>query len=220
MASRRSRRSIPPDGYIPTVGPDAVISLPPPFELSQPVDLGPTTGEQANVTISTAISTNEGERKDSDRQSEKGSQKAPKARDYVYGSTSGAPQPTYDDVFRDRGKARETPAMSTASTHISQYELISPPRDSSNRDRERARERKGYESNGSERRGRANGKDAVTSASSKIGERVEAWRAASPSVIASPTPRTPTLASGRRPTSAMSSIYAMGGGNGNPIEVR
>lgn len=213
VASRRSRRSIPPEGYIPTVGADSFISLPPPFELSRSVDVGPQPVEQASVARSAGASKQtESERKDLDRQGERGSQKESRAQDYVYQPVSGVQPPTYDDTFRDKGKSRGTPAMSTVS---SQYDLLRSPQDP-NGDRERRR----YEANVSDR-GRASGRvyDRQTGAtSSGVNERVKEWRAASP-VVVSPA-ATQTQAYLQRPTSAKSSIYSMSRGDEHHIEVR
>lgn len=211
VASRRSRRSIPPEGYIPTVGADSFISLPPPFELSRSVGVGPQPVEQASVARSAGASKQtESERKDLDRQGERGSQKESRAQDYVYQPVSGVQPPTYDDTFRDKGKSRGTPAMSTVS---SQYDLLRSPQDP-NGDRERRR----YEANVSDR-GRASGRvyDRQTGAtSSGVNERVKEWRAASP-VVVSPA-ATQTQAYLQRPTSAKSSIYSMSRGDEHHIE--
>jgi len=191
--SYRSRRSIPrpTDGYIPTLDADNRIPLPPPFELSEPVEFGTTIGEGANVTTSARP---EGVRSGLGRDRGRENQLASMARDdHVHEPVLGPQEPTYDDVFRERVRSRATLAMSTDSTQLSHFDLFSPPQDF-NRDRERGR----YEAD--DPQGRATRREV------------------DPSGGMSPTPTTHTRASGHRPTSAMGSIYSMS--RGSAIEVR
>lgn len=104
-----SHRSIdiPPDGYIPAMDGNAFIGLPPPHELSIPVP-SPTsrTAEESLPFRNDGGSTSEPRRI--------------QTKDYAY--SNGAPiAPT----------TRSPSALSRGSTRISQYDILSAPRDGS-----------------------------------------------------------------------------------------
>ncbi|GLB35698.1 hypothetical protein LshimejAT787_0212630 [Lyophyllum shimeji] len=137
--SRRSHYSIPPDGYIPTLGPDSHIALPPPHELSIPMDAGATddsTTEAARAQPASSVQVNgngEGPHKQGGARNH--NRDASRDHDHSYKPpyrTRNDATADYDDVFRIRKKdGRDTPALSTVSrvsTTISQYDIVSPPK--------------------------------------------------------------------------------------------
>lgn len=199
-----SHRSIvlPPDGFIPTLGPDSLISLPPPHELSLPV---PPSSEY-------------------EPQQENGERTGPRVRDYAYGGVRG-----HSEVQRDQDDARSTndvtpypgrpgtaSTTSRVSTRISQYDLVSPPGEP---DTERQKTRNRAQSDASSPtpyQGRSR-----TRALTQPERIVEEWRSANSDILSSGTP--PPPASLRRVTEAGGSNYASSIGSipmGNLIEVR
>ncbi|KAL0581097.1 hypothetical protein V5O48_000886 [Marasmius crinis-equi] len=98
-ASHRSRSSVPPEGYIPFGGDDGFISLPPPHEMTVPV---PSTTPPP---------------------------RAP-SRQGVSAQNTGTMQEPRAPPLPGRGAPRnqEMSDMSRASSRISHYEIVSPPR--------------------------------------------------------------------------------------------
>lgn len=242
--SRRSHRShrsvvLPPDGYIPTLGPDALISLPPPHELSQPVEFSiPAT--ESNSTIQSVPRDEPVNTKGKNKErppKERGDQRIPRVRDYAYGYTSAAerePITEYDDLFRSRRREeRYTPAASTVSrgsTRISQYDLVSPPK-VRDVDRDRDRQSRRRRAEGQEREGLSPRTERTDDRDFRSGvekpERtqpeqiVEEWRSANSDVIGTPTPtNSRSIYRQRAASAAGGSIYSMSGVNAAPAEVR
>ncbi|RDB26586.1 hypothetical protein Hypma_005691 [Hypsizygus marmoreus] len=216
--SRRSRSVIlPPDGYIPTLGPDSLIALPPPHELSQPVEFGaPPVLAQSNpsgITLSRNATEKENRMDNTNSQRDKDDSLAGlRIRDYAPGQASSSSIPDYDDVFRDHRRAgRDTPAMSTASrgsTHISQYDLVSPPSIS-----ERGKVRNARNSH------QRDDRDVDRMRPRTQPERmVEEWRSANSDIVDTPTPAQGSLPGRRTASAAGGSIYAMAGRTSNSIE--
>ncbi|KAF9463444.1 hypothetical protein BDZ94DRAFT_1321786 [Collybia nuda] len=199
--SHRSHRSVvfPPDGYIPTLGPDSLITLPPPHELSQPVDFGPEEQSEPGDAM-----TDGGRESRAGRVPEVDDKRLPRAKEYSHQSSSALRSentPGYDEVFRARSRSGRTAtamsATSRGSTHISQYDLVSPPRDH-DRERDWIRRRNAInlgERNGSER-GRntsAHGTRTETRGRTQPEQIVEEWRSANSDIVETPTPSNPHI---------------------------
>ncbi|KAI9000700.1 hypothetical protein BD414DRAFT_472481 [Trametes punicea] len=105
---RHTDYTIPPDGYIPTMGPDNTIPVPPPHELARPASMSSMRPSDASVADDLPTGVAPGV----------------SARDYAY------PQ-------RSRGSPRSY-ADSLPSTTISQFELVSSPRTATRGLRERS----------------------------------------------------------------------------------
>ncbi|KAG6915923.1 hypothetical protein DXG01_009253 [Tephrocybe rancida] len=136
--SRKSRYSVPPDGFIPTLGTDAHIALPPPHEFATP--LGPSQpltklsrSDHSHVRAARSIES-KGQALDS--------RDIPTSRNdksIKYHTSSSLPLPPHRGV-RDQdhittlevkhGDSQDTPALSTVSTRISQLDIVGPPSDS------------------------------------------------------------------------------------------
>ncbi|KAF4614886.1 hypothetical protein D9613_003554 [Agrocybe pediades] len=150
----QERVPLPPDNYIPVMDANSMISLPPPHELSRMVsptsDIRPTStvpdgdvrgfaeggrkrsDSQAMATAKygrpTSIAPTEGSRK----RSESRSHPAPAP---IAPTPSSDPPPAYnvnDNNARAAGvmPSRATSNVSRGSTHISQLDILSPPRES------------------------------------------------------------------------------------------
>ncbi|KIL68424.1 hypothetical protein M378DRAFT_196389 [Amanita muscaria Koide BX008] len=105
----RNQYHIPPDGFIPTINPDSVISLPPPHELSRPISAGhpPTQGPDTN------------------------------ARARSRGARSGrdATQRTAPVIPEESTQRPTSPASTESrSTTISHFEFVRTPHEHSNND--------------------------------------------------------------------------------------
>ncbi|KAG5654016.1 hypothetical protein H0H81_008326 [Sphagnurus paluster] len=130
LASRHSNYSVPPDGYIPTIGPDAHISLPPPHELSTPLELtikepasgaGPSSG---NVQYDNRRGTENNVPRDARNE------RAFSSHPYRIAVNHQRAPPTQYEEWRVGRNGRETPALSTIShesSRISQYDIVGPP---------------------------------------------------------------------------------------------
>lgn len=171
-----SHRSIilPPDGYIPTLGENNSILLPPPHELSNPV---PPIGAEIN------------------QPEESQREPATVIRDYAYPvsmkyGTVGSQGNTRDDdagtVFGSmiRGKVPTVSTVSMGSTHISQLDLVSPPRGKGKEKSSRAR--RGGKSR--DRESESLGRGGRTRARTQPEQIVEEWRSHNSDILRSLTP--------------------------------
>ncbi|KAF8061848.1 hypothetical protein FPV67DRAFT_299193 [Lyophyllum atratum] len=200
--SYRSRRSVPPEGYIPTLGPDAHISLPPPHELSMPVDFTDPADSVANASRIPSKADERGNGKGKGverRQRAQGrDNSAPVTHSHAYKSaarTHSDPSSDYDDVYRVRRKdGRDTPALSTVSrvsTRISQYDIVSPPK----AQRDANREERYRDTGGSQRpiisyNAREDSRDYQRRRQLTPPEKiVEDWRSANSDIVGTPTPQ-------------------------------
>lgn len=204
MPSRNSARSpsrhsvdIPPDNWIPTADGNSFIAMPPPHEFSIPIDANPTPR-----TNTRSLDGNDaGER--GTRPPSRQQHPQVRTRDYAYADTApsgSAPQPP-------PSRPRTNSGASRGSTRISQYDLVSPPRNQKPEDSDRkgngdAYSVQSYTRRGRERerevqreRSRTPGLDSRTRRGQPESERiVEEWRSANPDVV---TPRNST--DGRMP---------------------
>ncbi|KAF5386815.1 hypothetical protein D9615_002132 [Tricholomella constricta] len=145
LRSRRSHHSIPPDGYIPTLDSDAHIALPPPHELSSPVEFSASRDggmEARGVTLNVdELRNGKGKGVDRTERGEGRNDDPTVPAVHVYGSVFRArsdPASESGGVFRVlKNDGRDTPALSTVSrvsTRISQYDIIGPPKAYKERD--------------------------------------------------------------------------------------
>lgn len=154
------------DGYIPfTDDRTSLFSLPPPHELTAPVPSAPPT-PGPSYAPDRALST-------------------PKQRDYAYAAAPGPIRPPYQANIAPLNVMRTASSASRGSTHLSDYDLVSPPRGATpGRTREEER------------------RENEVSPTQRI---IEEWRSANPSPAimpvpnpAYPFPRPNTGASGRK----------------------
>jgi hypothetical protein len=191
-----SHRSIvlPPDGYIPTLGENNSILLPPPHELSNPI---PPIGAEIN------------------QPEERQREAATIIRDYAYpGSmkhgTVGSQGNTRDDdvgtVFGSmiRGKVPTISTVSMGSTHISQLDLVSPPRGKGKEKSNRAR--RGSKSR--DRESESLGRGGRTRARTQPEQIVEEWRSHNSDILRSLTPSSPSPAPKQQKSATSNSVYA------------
>lgn len=188
-----SHRSIvlPPDGYIPTLGKNNSILLPPPHELSF---LVPPIGAEIN------------------QPEESQREPATIIRDYAYlGSmkhgTVGSQGNTRDDdagtVFGSmiRGKVPTVSTVSMGSTHISQLDLVSPPRGKGKEKSNRVRR-------GGKSRDRESESLGRTRTRTQPEQIVEEWRSHNSDILRSLTPSSPSPAPKQQKGAAANSVYA------------
>lgn len=195
---------LPPDGYIPTLGADLRISLPPPHELSHPVP-SPGTSVTDLPEAEGGKESRNGDRdradRSRDRDRDRGSRRdshrdAPRVRDYAYPDGSARPRTREQDEYSDVQIFGRTTTMSTGSTRISQYDIVSPPRES----RARSGDREGAGANAS-RSASAAGERRTRTQPEQI---VQEWRSANSDILSgsgsgrSQQQYTPTPASTRR----------------------
>lgn len=117
---------LPPDGYIPTIGANSVISLPPPHELSMPVP--PSSAPSATVSSS------KGERKkaptsrsfeDADKESRKRTPQSVDGDSTFHYTPSR--QLRSNDQQKEPAHTRPRSEASGTSTYILQSSLLGPP---------------------------------------------------------------------------------------------
>jgi len=127
-----SHRSLflPPDNYIPTLGSDSMISLPPPHELSMPV-----APEAAPLPVPPPLpippAPSQRPRSNSRASGEPSS--SSRVHDYAYRDQEKSSHRQHDQRSRESRRypppTRAMSVTSRSSTHISELPLVSPPRD-------------------------------------------------------------------------------------------
>jgi len=117
-----SRRSIvlPPDNYIPTLGPDSLISLPPPHELSQPVPpVAPLTQTAPRSRSNSRAPDVFDDDYEARRYADRDRRNAPPSR---------SERVAERDSRRYAAAARSMSVISRGSTRLSELDLLGPPR--------------------------------------------------------------------------------------------
>jgi len=179
-----SHRSIvpPPDNYIPTLGPDSLISLPPPHELSQPV---PAVAPPIQTASRSRSNSRAPDVFDNDVESHRYAD-----RDRRNPLPSRSERGVESDSRRYAAAARSVSVTSRGSTRLSELDLLGPPRNGlapgESRRNDRASSRQDPES---PTLGRGSRPRASTQ---PITERiVEQWRNANPEYQTPPSPSAP-----------------------------
>ncbi|CAA7261091.1 unnamed protein product [Cyclocybe aegerita] len=136
--------TLPPDNYIPTMGPNSMISLPPPHELSLPVapEAPPTRPAPQQPPPPMAPSSATGRPRMSSRAAEKARENPYPAQEEKYSRvpSRASASRTADPYFRRQtpgpGVAGSSRAISVASTRLSELDLLESP---ATREAQRAR---------------------------------------------------------------------------------
>ncbi|KAH9483413.1 hypothetical protein JR316_0002879 [Psilocybe cubensis] len=121
------RIKLPPDNYIPTMDANSVITLPPPHELSYPV-----APEGASTRDNPATRPRSGSRPEVSQRT--ADRDTIRTRDYAYPSKApsgddATAASANDQARRYAFQSRATSALSRGSTHLSDLDLLTTPRD-------------------------------------------------------------------------------------------